>query len=223
MSKEKPEWLPATREFCKSAGIEVCGWGSDTLLVRAESENHAVQAAAKLRPLGFEPVQNEDDSDAGLLMLSRDPVATRSRQDEYIASSDVSMRPKSQRAAALFEIAFVVFVAYGLWHGITVLKFLVLLGLAALLMWDASRILLWKLEMNSQELRVRRSFQWETVPWSQVRSIEVCPTWGRGQEAVRLTLTSKAVLNLGAFGFVFARLLRDRLRSELKQRQGQPG
>jgi membrane protein YdbS with pleckstrin-like domain len=219
MSKEKPDWLQPTREFCEGAGIDICGWGSDTLLVKAESRDRATQVASQLRPLGFEPIEDEDDAQAGMLLLSRDRVSTRSKQMESLASADVSRRPRVQRVGSLFEVAFSV---WCIWQSTLNPKYWVFVALGSMLLWDAVRILGWKLEMSPQELRIRRYFLWNTIPWRQIRSVEVGPTWGRGQEAVKLTLESRTPLNLGAFGYAFACLLRDRLRNEVTQRRGEP-
>jgi hypothetical protein len=101
MSKETPAWLPEAHEFCRSAGIEVSGWGSDTLLVKVESPDRANRVASQLRPLGFEPIEDEDE--AGLLLLSRNPAATRAKQTESWTHVDVSRRPTIERAAPVLE------------------------------------------------------------------------------------------------------------------------
>jgi len=103
MSKETPAWLPEAREFCRSAGIEVSGWGSDTLLVKVESPDRTNRLVSQLRPLGFEPIEDEDDAEAGLLLLSRNPAATRAKQTESWTNVDVSQRPTIERAAPVLE------------------------------------------------------------------------------------------------------------------------
>jgi hypothetical protein len=95
MSNKKPDWLRSAQDFCKSAGIEICAWGADALVVKVEGEEYAEHVVAQLRPLGFEPIRDEDDSQAGLLTMVRDPAATRTRQNSHIASTDASRRPKA--------------------------------------------------------------------------------------------------------------------------------
>src|ERR1700722_14016867 len=94
-----PDWLPEAREFCQRAGIEVYGWGPDTLTVKADSPEPAVQVASGLRPLGFEPVKDEDDAHASTLLLSRNPAATRAKQNgssNWLRERGGSALPKRQ-------------------------------------------------------------------------------------------------------------------------------
>ena len=219
MSTEEPVWLQSTREFCRCAGIEISGWGSDTLIVNAESLDRAKVVASLLWPLGFEPIQSEDDAKAGLLLLSRDLAATLAKQKESWASVDVSRRPAIQRVASVVEAAFSVSC---FWYSLTTPKPWVFIALGLLLLWDACRVLGWRLETTPEALRVRRYFLWTAIPWAKVQTVETAPTWGRGQQAVRLTLAGESTLILGEFGYKFARVLRDRLRSEVDQRQRVP-
>ena len=73
MSKENPTWLPQVREFCRSAGIKIMAWGTDTLVVEAKSPDLAAQISHQLRQLGFKAVEDEADSYAGMLTLSLKP------------------------------------------------------------------------------------------------------------------------------------------------------
>jgi len=216
MSTEKPAWLQSTREFCRDAGIDVAGWGSDTLIVNAESPDRAKHVASQLRPLGFEPIENEDDAEAGLLLLSRDPAATRAKQKASGASADVSKRPTVERVGALFEaVLFIWFI----WYGANTPKFWLYLGGGSLFLLDACRVVGWRLQFTREAIRVRRYFLWVTIPWAHVQEVNTRPTWGRGhQEAVWLKLASKPPLSLGAFNYRFARIIRDRLRNEITQR-----
>ena len=59
------------REFCKTAGISIMAWGPDALVVEAKSPEHREEVARQLQPLGFEPVEDEDDAYAGMLTLKR--------------------------------------------------------------------------------------------------------------------------------------------------------
>lgn len=72
MSKD-PEWLPQVRELCRDAGIKIMAWGPDSLVVEAKSAEIASQTSNQLRQLGFEAVEDEADSYAGILTLSRKP------------------------------------------------------------------------------------------------------------------------------------------------------
>ncbi len=219
MSTEKPVWLQSAREFCRSAGIEISGWGADTLIVNAESPDRAKLAASQLRSLGFEPVESEDDAKAGLLLLSRDPAATRAKQRESRDSVDVSRRPAIERLGAFVEVAFCTLC---FWKSLTAPKPWLFIALVLMFLWDACRLLGWRLEMTTEALRVRRYFLWTAIPWAQVQAVEGGPTWGRGQEDVRLKVASKPTLSLGAFSWKFARILRDRLRNEVDQQRLEP-
>jgi membrane protein YdbS with pleckstrin-like domain len=225
MSKETPAWLPEAREFCRNAGIEVSGWGSDTLLVKVESPDRTNRLVSQLRPLGFEPIEDEDDAEAGLLLLSRNPAATRARQTESWTNVDVSQRPTIERAAPVLEGSLFIWCC---WYSIAKAEpkswFYAALASILLIVFlrDVSRFWGWKLQVSPEELRVRRNFRWSAIPWTQIQAAETGSAGGRNQEAVTLTLTSNARLRLGTFGYRFARVLRDRLRKEINQRRREP-
>jgi hypothetical protein len=69
-------------------------------------------------------------------------------------------------------------------------------------------------------LRIRRYFLWQSIPWAQIRTVEIGDTWGRGQKAVRLSLASRPVLNLGALSEPFALAVRDGLQAEVNRHRG---
>jgi hypothetical protein len=71
MSKGKPDWLQEARDFCRGAGITIMAWGPETLVVEAKSPERAKEIASQLAQLGFAAVEDEGDSDAGMLTLSR--------------------------------------------------------------------------------------------------------------------------------------------------------
>ena len=223
MSKETPAWFQEAREFCRSAGIEVSGWGSDTLLVKVESPDRANRVASQLRPLGFEPIEDEDE--AGLLLLSRNPAATRAKQTESWTHVDVSRRPTIERAAPVLEGSLSI---WCFWYSIAKAEpkswFYAALASILLIIFlrDVSRFWGWKLQMSQEELRVRRNFRWSAIPWTRIQAAETGPAGGRNQEAVTLTLASNARLRLGTFGYRFAHVLRDRLRKEINQRRREP-
>jgi hypothetical protein len=77
MTKEKPSWLPATSDFCRSAGIKIMAWGPDTVVVEANSQDRAKEIASQLGQLGFKVVEDENDAYAGMLTLSRNRMATQ--------------------------------------------------------------------------------------------------------------------------------------------------
>ncbi len=52
------------------------GWGTDTLVVKAESPERAGEVASQLRSFGFEAIEDEADAEAGMLLLSRNRAAT---------------------------------------------------------------------------------------------------------------------------------------------------
>jgi hypothetical protein len=43
--REKPPWLDEARNFCRSAGITIMGWGPNLLTVEAKSPERAEQIA----------------------------------------------------------------------------------------------------------------------------------------------------------------------------------
>jgi hypothetical protein len=71
MSKGKPDWLEQTRDFCRGAGITIMAWGPQTLVVEAKSPERAKEIASQLAQLGFAAIEDENDSYAGMLSLSR--------------------------------------------------------------------------------------------------------------------------------------------------------
>lgn len=56
------------------------GWGTDTLVVKAESPERAGEVASQLRSFGFEAIEDEADAEAGMLLLSRNRDATIAKQ-----------------------------------------------------------------------------------------------------------------------------------------------
>jgi hypothetical protein len=220
-----PEQLKEEREFCRREGIEVYGWGPDALTVKAESPDRAKQIALQLRPLGFEPLEDEDEASAGMLLLSRNPSATRSKKAQSQASVNISQRPLTERVAPVLEAVLSV---WCFWYSVAqpARKPALMASLGSLLLliflWDGSRLWGWKLAIFPEELRVRRYFQWSAIPWAQIHVVEVGPGWGRNQESVILTLASGATLRLGSFGYPFSRVLRDRLRTEIAERRQEP-
>jgi hypothetical protein len=227
MSKEQPGWLPVVRKFCHDAGIGISGWGPDTLVVEAKSPERARQISSQLQPFGFAPIESEDDTDAGLLLLSRNPAATRANEAESRASADLSRRPLIERVLPAFEALFSIWLFwFSLRQPLPKSWFYAACASIALLvfLWDVGRTWGWRLQMAPEELRVRRYFRWSVIPWAQIRAVEVSSVRSRGsvREAVTLTLSSNATLRLGVFGYLGARALRDRLRQEIAQRRNQP-
>src|ERR1700680_727336 len=224
MGKEMPDWLQETREFCRSAGIEVYGWGPETLIVKAESPDRAKEAASRLRPLGFEPIEDEDDTEAGTLLLSRNSAATRAKQSESRASIDLSNLPVSQRVVPVFEAALAIgFLWLSGTQAAPKSRFIAAVGLLFMIIfiWDGAGAWGWGLQMSPEELRVRRYFRWSAIPWSQIRSVESETKYSRGVALVTVivVLASESRVCLGTLGDPFASALRDSLREEIAQRQ----
>jgi hypothetical protein len=224
MSKEKPPWLQATREFCGSVGIEICGWGTDTLVVKTVSRDDAAQVASQFRSLGFEPIEDEDDASAGLLTLSRVPAATLAKQQcGQSSSTDISRPPSTERITAAvlasLGICVILFAA-----GSALISFssrsgswFSLFGLGAMMILLATGSgLTWKLQITPTKLLIRRWLPWSAIPWSQIRSVQMGEA-SRGRRRVMLVLMSDSTLNLGTFPGSFACVLRDRLREEVSQ------
>lgn len=219
MGKENPAWLQQTREFCRSSGITIVGWGPDLITVEAKSLERAHEIASKLEQLGFKVVPDEDDANAGLLSLSQNPAAVHAK----IADFDITRRRWMDQIVPLIWA----FCSLVLISGVTernsripywIRLFLGIL-LAVLFLRDAARIWGWRAETLPAGLRIRRYYRWITIPWEQISSVESVPARGRGQESVVLKLRSAAPERLGTFDCPFARGLRDRLRSEIAERR----
>jgi phosphosulfolactate synthase (CoM biosynthesis protein A) len=73
---QQPDWLAQVRAFCKQSSIEIMGWGEETLVVKAVGTDQATKVANELRSFGFEAIEDENDAEAGMLLLSRDRAAT---------------------------------------------------------------------------------------------------------------------------------------------------
>jgi phosphosulfolactate synthase (CoM biosynthesis protein A) len=72
----QPDWLAPVRAFCKQSNIEIMGWGEVTLVVKAAGTDQVKKVADELRSFGFEAIEDENDAEAGMLLLSRDRAAT---------------------------------------------------------------------------------------------------------------------------------------------------
>ena len=72
----EPEWLAQVRSFCKTSNIKIMAWGAETVVVEARDDAQAKKAATELRSFGFEPIEDESDAEAGMLLLSRDRAGT---------------------------------------------------------------------------------------------------------------------------------------------------
>jgi hypothetical protein len=75
MAKE-PDWMGQVRAFCKQSDIEILGWGDVTVVVKAVDADHATKVSELLRSFGFEAIEDENDAEAGMLLLSRDRAGT---------------------------------------------------------------------------------------------------------------------------------------------------
>ena len=81
--------MHGARQLCREAGIEIMMWGPDSLVVEAKSEERANEIASQLGRFGLKTVADQDEARAGMLTLSLNPQAVRTR----IASFDISRRP----------------------------------------------------------------------------------------------------------------------------------
>jgi hypothetical protein len=77
-----PYWMAEVRSFCKQSKIEIMGWGDETLIVKAVGTDQAKKIADELRSFGFEAIEDENDADAGMLLLSRDRAATLAKMQK---------------------------------------------------------------------------------------------------------------------------------------------
>lgn len=221
-SKEKPAWLNETRDFCKTAGIKIVGWGPDMLTVEAKSPDRSSQIIAQLGQLGFRAVENEDSANAGWLDLSRNPEKIIADQTQRIASLDVSRRRWIEQIEPLFFALGSLMLVPGLNFNRDMREpriLVILMGVVCvpLFFWDGARIWGWRLELLPGSLRIRRYYSWTAIPWEQISKVELVFV-PRNQGSVTLTLTSNSSLKLGKFGYAFAEGLRDRLRFELDKR-----
>src|SRR5215469_17824398 len=87
-ARETPDWLPQAQDFCRSAGINIMGWGPNLLTVEAKTRESAHSIASQLSQLGFKVVESEDNAYAGVLDLSKNPEAVQAK----INSFDISRR-----------------------------------------------------------------------------------------------------------------------------------
>lgn len=219
MNRQNPSWLQQTQEFCSNSGITIVAWGPDLLTVEAKSEERAEEIATLLGQIGFRVVKDDDDAAAGLLSLSKNPVAIEAK----IASFDISRRPWDEQivpliwalVASLLLRSFAV--NSGRYHW---LIFLLGALFLVLFLWDGRRIWGWRLETPPRALRVRREFRWITISWDQIRSVKSVEK-SRNQESVVVELASSNYEQLGTFKPSFARNLRDRLRIEIANRGGE--
>jgi len=210
--KEKPAWLGEARKLCRDAGIAIVGWGPDMLTVEAKSPDRAKEIAAQLGPLGFRVVENEDNAYAGLLDLSLHPEAIQAK----LASHDVSRRRWDEQITPVIWLIGSLLLLPGLFPDRGRYWITLPLGIfsLAMLFWDGSRIWGWRLEILPEALRVRRRFRWTSIPWQDIRTVETVEA-GRSDERVVLKLASHKSEQLGKFGCVYARNMRDRLRHEI--------
>jgi len=75
----QPDSLAPVRAFCKQSKTEIMGWGEETLVVKAVGTDQVKKVANELRSFGFEAIEDENDAEAGMLLLSRDRAATMAK------------------------------------------------------------------------------------------------------------------------------------------------
>jgi hypothetical protein len=73
---KQPYWMAEVRSFCKQSKIEIMGWGDETIIVKAIDAEQAKKISEQLRNFGFEAIEDENDAEAGMLLLSRDRAGT---------------------------------------------------------------------------------------------------------------------------------------------------
>jgi len=215
--KEQQDWLREARRFCRCVGIGVSEWGADSLIVEAKSPDRVKQISSQLRQFGLSPIENEDDAGAGLLLLSRNPAATRPNK----SSVGTSRRPwDAQIVPLLWGAGSIVSFRTGINSPTPSSWLFAAFGAVLLLVfvWDGSRIWGWRLEILSEGIRLRRRFRWNVIPWEDIRAVDAVPIWVRDQESVVLKLVTHTSESLGTFNFIFARILRDRLKVEITRR-----
>lgn len=207
-----PPWLGETQQFCESAHITIMGWGPNLLSVEAKSPQRARQIASQLAPLGFHMIENDADTYAGILNLSPNPAGLRAQMPGF----DIGRRPLGDSLEPLIWAFCSVLVIPGLdpampsryWEGLP-------FGILALglFFWEATRVWGWRLALTPDAVHVRRFFRWATIPWREIRAVEMV-YHGKRQERVVLQLEGKKRESLGTFSCEFAKELRNRLREE---------
>ena len=220
MSMTDPTWLGEARDICRKAKIKIAGHGADALVVYAEPPVRAAEVSSLLAPLGLRPVQDEDDTQAGLLTLSRDPERLRAteRQAGIRRYSDFSRRPVAEQ---LPPILWLLLFFCSVWLSLTQPASrggtIALFGSFLLFVGDGARIWGWSVRPQTDGLAMRRYFRWTVVPWNEISAVETGTALSRYQEAVILT-TRNGSMRMGTFSYKFARVLRDHLREEVAMR-----
>ena len=220
MGKADPTWLPEAREFCHRSGIKIMAWGPDLLTVEAKTAARADEIATQFANLGFKRIDDAGDSEAGMLSLSKNPEAVQAT----IANFDISRRRWDERIEPLIWAGCATVLLYSGLKGTAHYRgFTIGFGLLMLLcfIWDGVRVWGWRTQLTDGCLRVRRSYRWSAIAWSDIQAVESAPAGrlrSRNQEIVVMVLASGARMELGSFGLAFARNLRDRLRLELASR-----
>lgn len=191
------------------------------ICIDAKSPDQARENALQLGQMGFVPIQDEHDANAGILSLSKNPE----RAEASIKSLDFSRRPIAEQMIPFLEgTVGITFLVSSLRHSSHYPLWLTLsvgIALMALFAWDAPRTWGWRLEILPEELRVRRRYKWKVIPWHEIRSVSSAPSLLRNYESVVLGLSSNSTELLGTFGDAFARSLRDRLRFEVSHSKHQ--
>jgi hypothetical protein len=223
MGKENPPWLQEARDFCGTSGIAIMGWGPNLLTVEALTDERASTIASQLARLGFKVVKNDDNTEAGMLDLSKNPEAIQSQ----ITSLDISRRRLDEQITPVICLVCSVLIIPGLDGPNPRVPYLATLpiGLVSLGLFFRQALLIWgwKLELLPEGVHIRQKFRWSTIPWDQIHSIQTVPaTPTSRQEAVVVKLDNHTSQRLGSFQCAFARRLRDRLRIELARRRGTP-
>lgn len=215
-STGKPDWLDEARAFCRDNGIKIAAWGPDLLTVEANSPERVTDISSRLAQLGFHAIKNEEDSEAGLLSLSRNPEAIR----DAIASFNISRRPLGERLVPLVFAALSAWVFILAFHAPRNRALNLLLAIAGAVgfAWYALTAWTWRLELLPEGIHIRRYGRWATIPWEQIRAVN-SQSAGRARVAVTLKLDSRPPKKLGTFVDAFGINLRDRLRYELAQRR----
>ena len=216
-AKGKPDWLDEARAFCRDRKINIAAWGPDLLTVESGSPERSHEIASQFAQIGFHVVDNAENSEAGLLDLSRNPDAIRNA----IASFDISRRPMGELIAPLVPAALSIWIfvlAFRPSSRNPALSILLAVACAPLFAWYALAAWTWRLELLPEGLHIRRYGRWAMIPWHEIRAVD-SHSAGRTRVSVILKLDSQPSEKLGTFVDSFGINLRDRLRLELAQRR----
>jgi hypothetical protein len=222
MSKSTPAWLAETKQYCESAGIPIVAWGPNLITVEARGSVRAKEVATQMGALGFQEIPCAGNVRAGLLDLSKDPIALREEAHARIHGRnafDLTHPCWQDTIQPAVWLLLSMLLIPGLMTGDDPREpywLIAPLGFATLAMFlhEGARIWGWRMEITDAGVRVRRNFFWKEIPWEAIERVSPCVSRGH-ERSVTLTLADTHRESLGTFFSPFAQQLRTKLESEL--------